>query len=160
LIYEKRSRDLVRSVKYQHQSPLVRQLIDPPGRKLINELAEPDLIIPVPLHLSRLRERGYNQSLLICRNLFAERKRDIDPFILKRSRPTMSQTGMNGRERRRNLKNAFTVRNRERIRGRRIILVDDVFTTGTTVNECARTLYRAGAAQVDVLTLARVVMTP
>jgi len=156
LLYEQRSRDLVQAVKYQHHSFLLQPLISNSPNDGPGELVDPDLIIPVPLHQSRLRARGYNQALLICRTVFANRKNLIDPFILVRTRKTRSQTGMSGVERRRNLKGAFAVKKRERIAGKKIILVDDVFTTGTTVNECARTLYRSGVARVDVFTLARV----
>ncbi len=156
LVYEKKSRDLVQAVKYRHQGVILRQLLNKYPCDPVSDLGEADLIIPVPLHSSRLRQRGYNQSLIISRIVFNSRKTRIDPYTLVRKRRTMSQTGMNGIERRRNLKGAFMVKKTEKIAGKKIILVDDVFTTGTTVNECARALYKGGAAMVNVFTLARV----
>ena len=122
------------------------------------ELSEPDLILPVPLHLRRLRQRGFNQALLLARAFFpAERARIVSDLLL-RQRWTTPQTGMNGRERRRNLKGAFSVapERATKIKGQSILLVDDVFTTGSTVNECAGVLLAAEAREVQVLTLARV----
>jgi ComF family protein len=121
-------------------------------------LADADLIVPVPLHVLRLRERGFNQALVLARALFPEQRRRISPFLLARIRQTVSQTGLSGRERRRNLKNAFSVVAPKQVAKKRILLIDDIFTTGSTVNECARTLRRAGALEVRVLTLARVAM--
>jgi len=122
----------------------------------LDSLADADLIVPVPLHVHRLRERGFNQALLLARALFPAQRRRITPFLLTRTRLTVSQTGLSGGDRRRNLKNAFAVVAPEQVAGQRILLVDDIFTTGSTANECARTLRRAGALEVRVLTLARV----
>ena len=118
--------------------------------------ADIDLILPVPLHVKRLRQRGFNQALDLARALFGEHEARIDPFILERCQWTESQTGLSGKERRKNLKNAFLVKQPERVKGKRVLLVDDIFTTGTTVNECARVLRGAGADEVRVFTLARV----
>jgi ComF family protein len=116
-----------------------------------------DLLLPVPLHIKRLRERGFNQAYLMIRR-WAKREGVLcDGLMLSRSRWTESQTKLSGTERRKNVKGAFSVRHPEAIRGQTILLVDDVFTTGATVNECARVLMRAGAESVDVLTLARAV---
>jgi ComF family protein len=115
-----------------------------------------DLIIPVPLYLKRLRERGLNQSLILARILFPMKTNAICPEILVRTRDTVPQTSLNGKERRRNLRGAFAVKRKEDVIGKGVCLVDDVFTTGTTVCECAGTLLRAGAKEVKVLTMARV----
>ena len=116
----------------------------------------PELILPVPLHPDKLRQRGYNQSVLLARAFFPERRKRIRTNLLLRIRPTTPQTNLSGRKRRQNLKKAFAVKDPSEVEGRRILLVDDVFTTGTTVNECARVLKKAGADEVNVLTLARV----
>lgn len=118
--------------------------------------AETDLILPVPLHPAKLRQRGYNQALLLARAFFPQRRKIIRGDLLVRTRPTPPQTSLSGRARRRNLKKAFAVTDPGAVEGRRVLLVDDVFTTGTTVNECARVLKRGGADEVNVLTLARV----
>jgi len=119
-------------------------------------LCVPDMIIPVPLHRKRLQERGFNQALLLAQVFFPGSKEKIEALLLTRIRRTVPQTGLNGKERRRNLKGAFQVTAPEQLQGKAVILVDDVFTTGATVNECARVLKGAGAAQVEILTLARV----
>ena len=123
----------------------------------LTEIARPELIIPVPLHRKRLQERGFNQALVLARTFYPEERRLVDFSTMIRQRHTNPQTGLSGKDRRRNLKNAFLVTNEEKVQGKRVVLVDDVFTTGTTVSECARVLKRAGASEVNVLTLARVV---
>ncbi|MDZ7640671.1 MAG: ComF family protein [Desulfurivibrio sp.] len=122
----------------------------------VAELVTGDYILPVPLHPSRLRRRGFNQALLLAQALFPERRRQIKSRLLVRHRPTRSQAGMSGRHRRLNLRGAFALTEPRLVVKRRILLVDDVFTTGSTVNECAGVLLAAGAAEVQVLTLARV----
>ena len=122
-----------------------------------------DLVVPVPLHLRRLRARGFNQAYLLIRNwkqLAMTLNIDmhnitVDRNVLVRSKWTEPQTGLGRKQRMKNIKNAFKVNDCSRIDGKRIVLVDDVFTTGATVNECAKTLISNGAKRVDVLTLAR-----
>ncbi len=116
-----------------------------------------DLFVPVPLHVRRLRERGFNQALLLLKEWAGKEKKKIDFTSLIRHRYTEPQTNLKHRERRKNIKGAFTVKRPEKIRDRSILLCDDVFTTGATVNECARVLKEAGAREVSVLTLARAV---
>ncbi len=116
----------------------------------------PDLILPVPLHRQRLRERGFNQALLLARAFFPAERERIDPELLLRRKQTPPQTGLSGKIRRRNLKDGFTVSSPARLTNKTVLLIDDVYTTGSTANECARTLKRAGAREVHVLTLARV----
>jgi ComF family protein len=120
-------------------------------------LQQPDIIVPVPLHKKRLRQRGFNQSLIIGRKIFPEWRERIDPHILERHAWTQPQTGLSGAERRRNVRNAFMVRRPEKIKNKKVLLVDDVFTTGATVNECARVLRKNKAAVVDVFTFARAI---
>jgi len=120
------------------------------------DLEPPDLIVPVPLHPKRLKERGFNQALVLARFLFPEQRRLICPNTLIRNRWTEPQVALSGQQRRRNLGGAFSLRRPDRVAGRRVLLVDDVFTTGTTLNECARVLKQHGAARVEALTLARV----
>lgn len=116
-----------------------------------------DLIVPVPLHVKRLRERGFNQAHLLVIRWAKREGIPLDGLTLYRGRWTEPQTTLSRTERQKNMKGAFLLRHKERIKGRRILLVDDVYTTGTTVNECARVLIKAGAEFVDVLTLARAV---
>ncbi|MDT8317733.1 MAG: ComF family protein [bacterium] len=116
-----------------------------------------DVIVAVPLHISRLRERGFNQSQLLAEGLGKEISPHIDKYILERVRPTGSQTGMSSKERRANVRGAFSLRSGADVSGKRILLIDDVYTTGATVKECSKVLKKGGASVVNVLTLARVV---
>lgn len=120
-----------------------------------HDLSEPDIIIPVPLHARRLRERGFNQASLLAHAVFQHNKKKITSSLLVRNRATSPQTGLNGRLRRKNLFGAFSIKQPEMVQGKRILLVDDVFTTGSTVNECSRTLNKHGAEQVEVFTLCK-----
>jgi ComF family protein len=117
------------------------------------------LLVPVPLHPSRLRFRRYNQSFLLAQALGRQLGLDVDPFLVKRHKKTRSQIGLSGDGRERNVQGAFSVHDdmMVRLRGRKIVLVDDVYTTGATVKAVARVLLRNGASEVDVLTFARVV---
>jgi ComF family protein len=115
-----------------------------------------DLLVPVPLHRQRLRERGFNQSLLLARRIAQVHSLPVDATTLQRVRYTQPQTELSGPERRKNIRQAFAVARTTSISGKRVLLIDDVFTTGATVQECAKTLLKAGAKRVDVLTLARV----
>ncbi len=115
-----------------------------------------EAIIPVPLHPSRLRERGFNQSLLLGKTLGKIHNKTVLAGALRRIRNTIPQVQLDHSERERNVRGAFAVRNQEEIMDKRFLLVDDVFTTGATVNECARVLKKSGAKEIIVLTLARV----
>lgn len=116
-----------------------------------------DVIVPVPLHPERLRWRGFNQSLILSRAIGRAQHVAVDPFLIERIRPTVPQTQLNESERRANVRGAFAVEAPERLDGKRVLLVDDVYTSGATVEECAKALRRGGAAVVDVFTLARAV---
>jgi ComF family protein len=118
-----------------------------------------DIIVPVPLHRKRLRLRGLNQALYLARLFFPEKHDLICCSALKRGKYTEPQTGLDGRERRRNLRGAFALSDAALIRGKHVCLVDDVYTTGTTLNECSKVLRKAGASKITVLTLARVIMS-
>ncbi len=119
-------------------------------------LAEADLIVPVPLHASREGERGFNQAVVLARELARATKLPIDEYSLARRVHTeRHRAGMDARSRRDSVGGAFEVRRPEPIAGRRVLLIDDVFTTGATVSECAAVLKSAGAADVYVLTIAR-----
>lgn len=117
-----------------------------------------DVIVPVPLHPLRLWQRRYNQTAELARRLAAGRDIPADPFALVRTRATPSQGEMaSAKGRRRNVQRAFRVPEPARVRGRNVLLLDDVLTTGATAEACARALKRAGAGSVHVLALARVV---
>lgn len=116
-----------------------------------------DAVLPVPLHVRRLRERGYNQSLLLAREIARAYRLPLDFQSLQRTQVTAPQVELGRRARQDNVRGAFAVVWPERVEGRRLLLVDDVFTTGSTIGECCRVLRKAGAARIAVLTLARAV---
>ncbi|MFY9619179.1 MAG: ComF family protein [Pyrinomonadaceae bacterium] len=119
-------------------------------------LSEADVIVPVPLHASRERERGFNQAVVLARELARATKLPIDEYsLVRRVHTERHRAGMDARARRDSVVGAFEVRRPEPIAGRRVLLIDDVFTTGATVSECAAVLKSAGAADVYVLTVAR-----
>ena len=144
-------------------------LADPLGRLLFDEFRrhwQPggiDVVAPVPLHIRRFRKRGYNQAHLLIRNWRrwagepggGRREIVVAREILTRSRRTDHQVGKTREERDANIRGAFSVPRPDRIAGRRVLLVDDVMTTGSTADECARVLLSAGAGRVDLLTLAQ-----
>ena len=116
-----------------------------------------DLIVPVPLHPRRLRWRGFNQSLLLARQVSRLYGLPVDPFSLHRARETAPQTELAEDQRRKNVRGAFAVDEKKYLKGKSVLLVDDVYTSGATVNECSRVLIRGGVKEVTVLTLARTI---
>jgi ComF family protein len=116
-------------------------------------VAAADLLAPVPLHPKRIRNRGFNQALLLAR-AFPEAAVAREAVV--RTRHTPPQVGLNPKERRDNVKGVFAVPDPASVKGKSMLLIDDLLTTGSTVRECARVLRRAGARQVEVLTVARV----
>jgi len=113
------------------------------------------VLVPVPLHPSRLRERGFNQAALLARGLARRRGLVVAGRALRRVRPTAAQPGLSAVDRRKNLAAAFAVRTPAAVAGRQVVLVDDVLTTGATADACSRVLLAAGARRVDVYTAGR-----
>ena len=116
-----------------------------------------DWLIPVPLHPTRKRERGFNQSGEMARHLSHIVGVPVAQHWLLRTRPTKVQAGLTRRERRQNVSGAFALSEQADVHGKAVLVIDDVFTTGATLNECARILRQSGAARVAVLTVARVI---
>ena len=121
-------------------------------------LNEPFLIIPVPLHPKRLRERGFNQSLLLAKKIASGLQGKVDFLSLVRTKHTIPQTTLSKKERHKNVQNAFRLKNPKSVREKNILLVDDVTTTGNTLNECAKVLTLGGAQAVFCVTLAKAVI--
>ena len=113
-----------------------------------------DLLIPVPLHIHRLRERGFNQSLLLVKELSLRTGVPYRRRVLQKRRSTIPQVDLSGSEREKEVKGAFYIFRGEDVDGKSVLLIDDVYTTGATVNECSKVLLAGGAERVDVLTLA------
>jgi ComF family protein len=152
--YQSPLRDAICLFKYRGKvslaTPLARLMIDQlPALDCI------DLIMPVPLHAERLREREFNQSLLLADRIGRHLCVPVSSTDLIRTVPSPAQTALSRKERLKNLRGAFAVTRPESIAGKRILLIDDVFTTGATVNECAKTLRKVGSGDVFALTLGR-----
>ena len=156
-LYRGVGRDLVLAFKMADRSYLAPKLAEWLHRAAMPLLADTDLVVPVPLHRWRLFGRRFNQSAILARLLARQAGKAVAPDLLVRRRRTAPQTKLSGRERRRNLQGAFAVRRGRAadVAGRRVLLVDDVLTTGATASECARALQRAGVESVYVATLAR-----
>jgi ComF family protein len=147
---------LIRRHKYGLDQSVGRALAEFLPAALPVEAGEIDVVVPVPLHRRRLWWRGFNQAAILAAEIARRIGAPLDTAALSRTRATRPQTARDHNDRLRNVRAAFVVREPPRIAGRRVLLVDDVMTTGATADECARTLVRAGAASVDVFTLARV----
>lgn len=143
----------VQALKYRRR----RIVADALGDLLAERYPFPSdaLLVPVPLHVARLRERGFNQALLLARALGRRRGLPVLPTVLGRTRATRGQPGLRADARRRNLAGAFAVADASAVAGRHVILVDDVLTTGATADACAAALLAAGATRVDVYTAGR-----
>jgi len=161
LRYDEGSRRLILAFKHADRTdaaPTLGRWLARAGRELLDDA---DLIAPVPLHRWRLLGRGYNQSVLLAAAVARETGRPpLVPDLIERVRATPSQQGLGAAQRRANVTpRAFRLHRRHahRVEGRRVVLVDDVYTTGATAGACAEVLRRGGAEAVDVLALARVV---
>jgi ComF family protein len=160
VVYGAVARTLVSRLKYGDRPELARfcaRLMAGAGRDIWDGMS---IIVPVPLHPARLRERRYNQSAELAQALGRQTGLEVDPMLVRRVRRTRQQVGLSGDGRQRNVAGAFAAHPdiALRIKGRRVVLVDDVYTTGATTKAVTRTLLRAGVDAVDVVTFARVVI--
>jgi len=157
LRYDEASRKLILGFKHGdrlHMAPAFGPWLRRAGEEL---LGDADLAVPVPLHWTRLFTRRYNQAAMLANNLHAAGGPPVAVDWLIRRRRTPPQGYGNREARRRNVAGAFALRPGRSVKGLKLVLIDDVFTTGATVTECAKVLRRDGAARIDVLTLARTV---
>lgn len=158
LLFDDAARSLAHALKYRdrHEAGIVMaRLMLRAGADI---LSAADGIIPVPLHRLRLWRRRYNQSAILARHIARDSRKPFCPELLRRRRSTRSQTGLDHEERRQNVRGAFVVPEESRplVVGKSFVLVDDVRTTGATLQACTRALKHAGVARVDVLTFALV----
>jgi ComF family protein len=156
-LYQDTIMEAIHRLKYSGKSYLARSM----GRLLADFLKDwrgdidSMIMMPVPLHKKKLRQRGFNQSVLLVKEIIRLIDIKADYFTLRRIRYTETQTGLTLEERRKNVKGAFEVTGKANLKGKSVIMVDDVATTGNTINECARMLKKAGCERVLGLTLAR-----
>jgi ComF family protein len=157
-LYDDASRDLILKFKHADRTDLARLFSHWIGRAAAELLAEADAVAPVPLHPGRLLSRRYNQAAEIARPLARAHRLPFLADALVRTRATETQGGKSGSGRRRNVAGVFTVPDarRRQVDGRRVVLIDDVLTTGATAEACAKALLKAGASAVDVAVIARV----
>ena len=154
--YDEGSRGLVLKLKHGDRTDAAIHLARWLQRTGADLVADCDVILPVPLHRWRLLMRTYNQAALLANALGKLAGKPVAVDALTRIKPTPSQGGLDRTARRRNVGGAFAVKRPARVSGKRVLLIDDVFTTGATVGACTKVLCDAGAANVDVLVLARV----
>ncbi|MDY0390070.1 MAG: ComF family protein [Desulfobulbus oligotrophicus] len=148
--------DLILALKFHGRLTGIatfRTLLDQSA--LFEIFTTPDIILPVPLHKKRLRQRGFNQAQLITSGCFLQWRKKIVLNLLTRHRPTTPQAVLSGSKRRRNVHNVFSLSRPDLVAGARVLLVDDVYTTGSTINACSKILRKAGAERIEVFTLAR-----
>jgi ComF family protein len=153
--YDEISRSIAIRLKYGRKVALARTM----SRYMcavLGDLPADAVFVPVPLHRSRLWRRGFNQSAIVARDLSRRTGAPVAVDALERVRPTPPLKGLNTRQRRRTVAGAFRARAGMELRGRTVVLVDDVLTTGSTANACARVLKRAGAQRVELISWARV----
>lgn len=156
--YEGILRDMLHEFKYRGVLRLSRVLSHILIYNYPVEFDPVDVVIPVPLHLRKLRQREYNQVAVLGQELSKYIGSSFDPFVLRKQYDTRPQFEMKGEgERRRNVRGTFVIEDLRRIKGKSVLLLDDVFTTGSTLNECTGVLLKAGAGRVQVLTLMRTV---
>jgi ComF family protein len=154
--YDDLSRSLAIRLKYGRKVAIARTM----ARYMAPLVARAEgeyVLVPVPLHRSRLWQRGFNQSVLVARELSRRLDLRTEPMAVRRLKRTPPLKGMTAVQRRRTVAGAFKVRDKDAVAGKTVILVDDVLTTGSTAEACARVLQRAGASRVELITWARVV---
>lgn len=157
MLYDEASKNLILSFKFMDKTENAKPLAEMmylAGRDIFT--AKVDVIIPIPLHYRRMLQRRYNQSILLAQELSKKSKVSFDSLSLVRHKNTRPQVEFSGHQRIKNVKDAFSVRHPENIKGKRVLLIDDVLTTGSTLKEATIALKKAGAKSVDTLTVARV----
>lgn len=151
-VFDEVSSALVHGLKFKAKKFTAKMLAREMAKVFEDMKIAPDMIIPVPLHAKRKGKRGFNQSELIAEELSKLVEIQTEPNILSRIRQTSSQRGLSQKSRKENLEGAFACEQRELVKNKSVLLIDDVFTTGTTVDECSKVLRKAGAKNVFVLT--------
>ena len=162
-LYEGVMKKVIHLLKYNKKMGIMRSL-----KKIIKSyfdhldfsFSHLDLVVPIPLHRRKLKERGFNQAELIARVIARHLQVRLTKGNLKRVKATITQTTLSRKERRKNIKEAFEIKDKDGFQAKNVLLVDDVYTTGTTIKEAARVLKEAGVKEVYVFTLARAPLKP
>ena len=155
--YDSIIRKLILKYKFQEKSDLYKIFVKnlKNNKKTYLFLKKYDIIIPVPISKKRLKERGYNQSSLLSKEISKDFNIEYNDKCLLKHKHTESQSSLNKELRTKNVEDVYSVKNQEKIINKKILLVDDIYTTGSTVNECSKVLRQAGAENIGILTIAK-----
>lgn len=155
--YEGLIRNTIIDYKFNEKSYLYKTLVDfmIKNRKILQKINNYDIIIPVPISKKRQKERGYNQSLLIAEEISKKSNIQINKDCLIKTKNIIEQSKLNKEERNTNIQNVYELRNKEVFLDKKILLLDDIYTTGSTVNECSKILRQANPMQIGILVLAK-----
>lgn len=155
--YEGKIRNLIIDYKF-NDKPYLNELfvkIILKNEKICGKIKKYDIIIPVPIHKKRKNERGYNQSELIARKLAENLKLELVTESLIKQKNTLPQSALSKKQRKENIKEVYKIQNRQKIENKKVILLDDIYTTGATTEECSKLLKQNGAKEILVLTIAK-----
>ena len=155
--YEGLIRKLILDYKFNEKAYLYVSFVNfiLKNKKIFEKLKSYDTMIPVPISKKRMKERGYNQSLLIAKEISKQVNMQLQTNCLLKTQNVIEQSKLNKEQRMQNIQNAYELRNEQILHNKKIILVDDIYTTGSTVNECSKVLSRANPKKIDVLVLAK-----
>ena len=155
--YEGMIRKIILDYKFNEKSYIYVSFVNfiLKNKKIFQILKSYDTIIPVPISKKRMKERGYNQSLLIARNLSEYLNINLCTNCLYKTKNIIEQSKLNKEQRKQNIQNVYQLKNKQIIKGKKILLIDDIYTTGSTVNECSKMLKIGQPEKIDVLVLAK-----
>ena len=155
--YEGLIRKIILDYKFYEKSYIYVGLVNfiLKSEKIVQKLQEYDTIIPVPISKKRMKERGYNQSLLIAKKISKDVKISLQTNCLLKTKNIIEQSKLNKEQRKQNIQNVYELKNGEILNNKRILLIDDIYTTGSTVNECSKVLKQANPNKIDIFVLAK-----
>lgn len=150
-------RDIMLNYKFNDDSYLYKTFTNflLKNENFVENINSYDIIVPVPLSKKRKMERGYNQSLLIAKEISKSTKIKINNDCLKKVKNIVAQSTLNKEDRQKNIEGAFILKNNKNIQNKKVLIIDDIFTTGSTVNECSKIIKQAGATNIGILTIAK-----
>ena len=155
--YEGKIRDTILSYKFNEKSYIYETFVNflKNNKKMIGQIKKYDIIIPVPISKKRIKNRGYNQSALLARKIASTFQIKYDENILKKIKDNSPQSELNKEDRFINVQNVYKLKRKDNIKNKKVLLVDDIFTTGNTVNECSKILLENSAKDIGIFTLAK-----